>query len=71
MRRRNFIATTGAAAAGTILTSPAGAVTASENGSKKRLVLVGTGDRGSGFWGSRVNRNYGDIVEICQKDYGS
>ncbi len=63
MKRRNFIAVTGATAAGTLLTAPASALTATE-GKKKRLVLVGTGDRGSRFWGERVLADYGDIVEF-------
>lgn len=31
---------------------------------KKKLALVGTGDRGTGFWGKNILTNYGDIVEF-------
>ncbi|MCK9412662.1 MAG: Gfo/Idh/MocA family oxidoreductase [Prolixibacteraceae bacterium] len=63
MKRRNFIALTGATAAGSLLNSPSWAQP-SKNGAKKRLALVGTGDRGSTFWGRRVQADYGDIVEF-------
>jgi len=31
---------------------------------KKRLVLVGTGSRGTGFWGKNIIKNYSDLVEF-------
>jgi len=63
MKRRDFISITGATAAGTLITAPVQGLT-TNSGIKKRLVLVGTGDRGSGFWGKTVLQNYGDIVEF-------
>lgn len=30
---------------------------------KKRIALVGTGDRGTGFWGKAILENYKDLVE--------
>jgi len=73
MKRRNFIAATGTAAAGTILASPAGAMSAAGKNARKRLVIVGTGERGTEFWGQRVNRNYSDLVEfvgLCDRNIG-
>jgi predicted dehydrogenase len=50
-------------AAGTsLLSSPVGAAVAGQR--KKPLALVGTGVRGTGFWGKRIVENYGDIVEF-------
>ena len=63
MKRRNFLSTTAGIAAGaTILSNPVSAAFA--GASKKRLALVGTGIRGTGFWGKRVIDNYSDIVEF-------
>ncbi len=63
MKRREFITTTAsAAAAASILANP---VSASVAGAvKKRLALVGVGDRGTSFWGKRIVDNYGDITEF-------
>jgi len=63
MKRRSFLTVTGVTAAGLLVTSPGWAL-ASKNGTKKRLALVGTGDRGSTFWGQRVLADYGDIIEF-------
>jgi predicted dehydrogenase len=63
MKRRNFLTTSAGVAAGaTVLSSPVGAAVAGQR--KKRLALVGTGIRGTGFWGKRIVENYGDIVEF-------
>lgn len=61
MKRRNFITTTAGFTAGaSLLSNPlAAAVNA---GSKRRLVLVGTGSRGTSFWGKRIVDNYSDLV---------
>ncbi|MFW5821019.1 MAG: Gfo/Idh/MocA family protein, partial [Bacteroidota bacterium] len=40
---------------------------------KKKLALVGTGIRGTGFWGKNIVDNYGDIIEfvgICDINPG-
>lgn len=63
MKRRDFISITGTTAAGTLITAPVQGF-AKSSAAKKRLVLVGTGDRGSGFWGKTVLQSYGDIVEF-------
>ncbi|SHI86857.1 Oxidoreductase family, C-terminal alpha/beta domain [Tangfeifania diversioriginum] len=63
MKRRNFLTTSAGVAAGaTVLSSPVGAAVSAQR--KKRLALVGTGIRGTGFWGKRVVENYSDIVEF-------
>jgi predicted dehydrogenase len=63
MKRRDFITTTAGVAAGaSILTNPVGAAIAPA--AKKRLALVGVGDRGTSFWGKRIVDNYGDITEF-------
>jgi predicted dehydrogenase len=64
MKRRNFITTAAGAAAGTpLLTSPVGAAVAGNT--KKKIVLVGTGSRGTSFWGKRVVDNYSDLVTFA------
>lgn len=63
MKRRHFIATTASIAAGaSLLSNPLGATVAAAP--KRRLALVGTGDRGTSFWGKRIVDNYNDIVEF-------
>jgi predicted dehydrogenase len=63
MKRRDFLTTTAKVTAGAALfSSPLGA--AIPNKSKKRIALVGTGIRGTGFWGKRIVDNYSDIVEF-------
>lgn len=60
--RRNFIATTGAAVAGTVLFNPLAA--SSKPFSKKmRIAIVGTGDRALGMWSKDVAETYSDSVE--------
>ncbi len=48
--------------AGSVLSNPLNA--AMPGVSRKRIALVGTGVRGTSFWGSRIVENYGDIVEF-------
>ncbi|MDZ7725843.1 MAG: Gfo/Idh/MocA family oxidoreductase [candidate division KSB1 bacterium] len=57
--RRDFLTTAGAAAGSVMLSSPV-------HGSsrKKRIVLVGTGVRGTGFWGRNIVQQYSDLVEF-------
>jgi predicted dehydrogenase len=63
MKRRDFITTTAGVAVGTsVLTNPVGAAMAPA--AKKRLALVGVGDRGTSFWGKRIVDNYSDITEF-------
>jgi predicted dehydrogenase len=59
--RREFMKTAGTAAAAFVYTAN-GKLFAS--GSKKRIALVGTGIRGTGFWGRNLNEKYSDILEF-------
>jgi predicted dehydrogenase len=62
MKRREFFTTTGAVVAGSMLANPLGATIT--GAPKRRLAMVGTGGRGSGFWGKRIIQEYGDIIEF-------
>lgn len=61
--RRQFLKTTGAAAAGTLLTSAVSASDTKPN-AKMRVALVGTGVRGNSMWGRSVVQEYSDKVEF-------
>lgn len=61
--RRQFVTTTGAAVAGTLLAGPARVYAGSASG-KKRVALVGTGIRGVSMWGRSLARDYADVVEF-------
>lgn len=60
MDRRRFVATTGTALAGAMLTGPATAL--AKPAAKKRVALVGTGVRGASMWGRDLVRDYSDYV---------
>jgi predicted dehydrogenase len=60
--RRQFLTAVSALAAGVAFTSPLGAMIPA--GKKLKLVLVGTGVRGIGFWGKRLINQYPDILEF-------
>ncbi len=62
MKRREFTKLTGALAVGTLF-SPS-ILAENKKGIKKRVVLVGTGVRGTSFWGKTIKENYDDIVEF-------
>lgn len=63
MKRREFLTTTAGVAAGaSLLSTPVGAAISRQG--KKKVAMVGTGVRGTGFWGKRVLDNYRDIVEF-------
>lgn len=59
--RREFIQQ-GTLAAGSLLVQPI--VTTKTPVVKKRLAMVGTGDRGTSNWGTPILQNYGDSVEF-------
>lgn len=62
MKRREFIQQSSLAAAG-LLAAPS--LSASPfTIAKKRLAIVGTGHRGTGFWGKPIKDNFGDLVEF-------
>jgi predicted dehydrogenase len=62
MKRRDFLTTTGAAVAGSMLINPANASVMAAP--KIKVALVGTGVRGNDFWGRRILREYGDLIEF-------
>ena len=62
MERRKFLGYTAAAGAALMLNPFEGF--AFTPGKKIRLVLVGTGHRGSGFWGNTLLQSFGEIVEF-------
>ncbi|MCW0481443.1 Gfo/Idh/MocA family oxidoreductase [Gaoshiqia sediminis] len=63
VNRRQFLATAGAVTAGALLANPVQAVAASVNG-KMKLAMVGTGVRGTSFWGRAIVENYSDQTEF-------
>jgi len=72
MNRRAFLSTSGAFVAGSLMASPLSnyAVT---KGRKIKAVLVGTGVRGTSFWGKNLVDNFSDILEfvgLCDNNPG-
>ncbi|MGW8317037.1 MAG: Gfo/Idh/MocA family protein, partial [Bacteroidales bacterium] len=63
VNRRAFLGTTGTFVAGTLMASPL-ARKSIEQGEKIKTVLVGTGIRGTSFWGRTLVDNYSDILEF-------
>lgn len=61
MKRRSFVATTGAAVAASLIPNP---MNAFAKRAKLKVAMVGTGVRGIGFWGNTVIKNYGDDLEF-------
>lgn len=61
--RRAFLGTAGTFIAGSLMASPL-SVRAMNNGSKIKAVLVGTGIRGTSFWGKVLVDNFSDILEF-------
>lgn len=62
--RRQFLATTGTIAAGMLLTQESAAHFLTNDSTKKRIALVGTGIRGLKFWGEKVIKNYSDVIQF-------
>ncbi|MEI2419520.1 hypothetical protein V6O07_04545, partial [Arthrospira platensis SPKY2] len=62
MKRRDFLTTSGAAFAGSMLINPVYANMSTAP--KTRVAMVGTGIRGNDFWGRRILREYGDLIEF-------
>ncbi|MDH5396947.1 MAG: Gfo/Idh/MocA family oxidoreductase [Cyclobacteriaceae bacterium] len=60
--RRQFLASVSMLAAGTMFTAPAAGF--GLKGEKLKVALVGTGVRGSSFWGKRLVDQYSDILEF-------
>lgn len=71
MKRREFLETTGMAMMGAILANHASAY--GPDTKKVRVAMVGTGIRGTRFWGEALLNNFGDKVEfvgLCDKNPG-
>jgi len=62
MERRKFLGYTAAAGAA-YLFQPLQAL-AFSSGKKVKLALVGTGHRGSGFWGVNLQKSFGEFIEF-------
>ncbi|MGE4586358.1 MAG: Gfo/Idh/MocA family oxidoreductase [Mangrovibacterium sp.] len=63
VNRRHFLATAGAFAAGAVLSNPVSAVAGNAK-TKLKLAMVGTGVRGTSFWGKNLVDNYSDVLEF-------
>ena len=61
--RRKFIGTTGAAAAGAMFVNPLSAMVSGAK-AKLKLALVGTGSRGTSFWGKSILSRYPNDIEF-------
>ncbi|MDA3822206.1 MAG: Gfo/Idh/MocA family oxidoreductase [Bacteroidales bacterium] len=59
--RRQFLATSGLAA-GALFAAPA--CTIGGAGGKRKIALIGTGIRGTTFWGRSIQNQYSDIIEF-------
>jgi predicted dehydrogenase len=71
MKRRDFINTTSIAALGSLVAGPLTSL--AQPMAKKRIALVGTGARGTSFWGRTVQSSFGDLVEfvgLCDVNAG-
>lgn len=63
MQRRKFLQAGSLAATAMLVQQPFAAL-ANNLAAKKRIALVGTGSRGTGFWGRTVLTDFGDVVEF-------
>jgi len=63
LNRRAFLGPSGAFVAGSLMASPL-ASTALSSGEKIKAVLVGTGVRGTSFWGKTLVQDFPDIIEF-------
>jgi predicted dehydrogenase len=61
MDRRSFVKNTGTIAAASLFSSNVLATAFA----KKRIAMVGTGDRGTSMWGTAVIREFSDLVEFA------
>jgi predicted dehydrogenase len=64
MKRRNFIKNSTIVASGIMLSPDILAAAKPFTATKKRIALVGTGHRGTGFWGKNIQENYNDVIEF-------
>lgn len=64
MERRSFIKNSSLLASGFLLSQDVLFANKDSFLSKKRIALVGTGHRGTGFWGKTIQDNYNDVIEF-------
>jgi predicted dehydrogenase len=64
MKRRNFIKNSTIVVSGMLLSQDILAAAKPFSAAKKRIALVGTGHRGTGFWGKNIQENYKDVIEF-------
>ena len=64
LTRKDFIRTTSGAVAGSMLINPLNAFSQRVTAQKTKLALVGTGVRGTSFWGRNIQQNYSDVAEF-------
>jgi predicted dehydrogenase len=64
MNRRTFLGTTGTMTAGALLAKSYPLIESESVPGKKRLAIVGTGSRGTSFWGKPVQDEYSDLIEF-------
>jgi len=72
LNRRAFLGTSGAFVASSLMASPLASYALS-SGEKIKVVLVGTGVRGTSFWGKTLVQDFPDILEfvgICDINPG-
>lgn len=62
--RRGFVKTTGIALAGSMIVSPAFSSVLNASNKKKRVAMVGTGSRGTSFFGKFLLEQYSDVIEF-------
>jgi predicted dehydrogenase len=60
--RRQFVKAAGTAAAVSMF--PAGPLLASRAPARRRYAIIGTGDRGTGMWGTPLVQRYPDILDV-------
>jgi predicted dehydrogenase len=63
LSRRTFLGTTGAFVTGSLMASPLAGMALSR-GEKIKTVLVGTGVRGTSFWGKTLVQDFPDMIEF-------
>lgn len=63
LNRRTFLGTSAVFVSGTLMSSPL-ALNALSKGDKIKAVLVGTGVRGTSFWGKTLVEDFPDIIEF-------
>lgn len=64
MERRDFLKNSSIVASGIILSPDVLSAINDMGAAKKRIALVGTGHRGTGFWGKTIQENYKDVIEF-------